>query len=555
MKLYWLVTYIYDLLLFFCVFILLIIVCLAFQLRFFTQTSPVILFLLFFGWGNAQIAFSFFLSTFFDKARSASVVGYLLVIASVLITYLLNSTIFDPTKLPLGIWLLYPPMPFFRSIFLIGIGCGLMECTQLSDLDTEPYSQITYMIIYLYCEVPIFLLLAAYFDQVLPKEYGTRAHPLFPLISVYQFFAKFCRSNSSSPPNPTHNATTFVLDAKTSSRHSSSSIIADQDKLEKVALLGTNDDFVPPTYGVGDDDASSSSQRRVENNTNLSSHHHQSCVVSSNQDDVMVLIEKEITNIVETKRAWDMYSEKTIVHYVALQLGIDSTTTHNLDGFLAFSEQYGEKIAKLFREKLYSVANSHHFAKPIEVMERVYISGYAAACCHQLLDELKISHIINLAVECRNVFPDDFQYFRADLQDNVDQDLSKVLVEIPKYVGAVLADDPEAVVLIHCLGGISRSATIMLAVLMLHNNWSLEKSLLSLREVTQGRCHPNHGFIKQLIQLESQLNITASVNNIDHFLKLMGISNKQFDKQLDKQSDKQSDKVVYPKLDMSIFYQ
>src|SRR3989338_2794100 len=166
MRLYWAVAYLYNLLLFMIIFMLLVFVCLAFQLRFMTETSPLLLFFIFFGWGNVQIAFSFFLSTFFNSARVASVIGYILVISSVLISYLLNVTIFDPLKTPLFIFMLYPPFPFYRAVFIIGLKCGFFECTTWSDLGQEPDSQLITIIVYQFCCIPLYLLLAAYFDHV-----------------------------------------------------------------------------------------------------------------------------------------------------------------------------------------------------------------------------------------------------------------------------------------------------------------------------------------------------------------------------------------------------
>ncbi|KAI1297127.1 Dual specificity protein phosphatase 13 isoform A [Halotydeus destructor] len=57
--------------------------------------------------------------------------------------------------------------------------------------------------------------------------------------------------------------------------------------------------------------------------------------------------------------------------------------------------------------------------------------------------------------------------------------------------------------LIHCMVGLSRSATIALAYLMLKRDMSLEEALRTVRK--QREVRPNDGFLKQLIDLESRI--------------------------------------------------
>jgi len=72
MKWYWAMNYAYDLILYTAIIVVLLAVSFGFQLRFFTQTSMVVILLLFFGWGIAQVSLAVFLSALFNKARSAT---------------------------------------------------------------------------------------------------------------------------------------------------------------------------------------------------------------------------------------------------------------------------------------------------------------------------------------------------------------------------------------------------------------------------------------------------------------------------------------------------
>ena len=78
---YWFVNYLWDIILYFFIIIMMIAVSVAYGLRMFTQTSYVIWIVILIGWGNCQVAMGFVLSAFFNKARTATIVSYLLVIA------------------------------------------------------------------------------------------------------------------------------------------------------------------------------------------------------------------------------------------------------------------------------------------------------------------------------------------------------------------------------------------------------------------------------------------------------------------------------------------
>lgn len=58
-------------------------------------------------------------------------------------------------------------------------------------------------------------------------------------------------------------------------------------------------------------------------------------------------------------------------------------------------------------------------------------------------------------------------------------------------------------ILVHCAMGRSRSATLVLAYLMIHKNMTLVDAI---QQVAKNRCVlPNRGFLKQLRELDKQL--------------------------------------------------
>lgn len=62
---------------------------------------------------------------------------------------------------------------------------------------------------------------------------------------------------------------------------------------------------------------------------------------------------------------------------------------------------------------------------------------------------------------------------------------------------------PSGTVLVHCHVGVSRSATLVLAYLMLKQNLTLVEAICAVKD-NRGVI-PNRGFLRQLIRLNQQL--------------------------------------------------
>ncbi|XP_048509903.1 dual specificity protein phosphatase 3 isoform X2 [Athalia rosae] len=127
-----------------------------------------------------------------------------------------------------------------------------------------------------------------------------------------------------------------------------------------------------------------------------------------------------------------------------------------------------------------------------EVYENIYIGDAATAKNKEYLKKLGITHVLNAAEGKRFGFVDTDKNYYKDTTI--------------KYLGLPLADRPWICirkVFVHCMMGISRSATCVLAYLM------IKKQLLAAEAVTivrQNRdIYPNEGFLHQLAQLDNQL--------------------------------------------------
>uniref|UniRef100_A0A6B2L2M0 ABC transporter domain-containing protein n=1 Tax=Arcella intermedia TaxID=1963864 RepID=A0A6B2L2M0_9EUKA len=138
-----------------------------------------------------MIAFAFLLSVFFTKTRTASIIGYIIMILSGIISdNILSSIISDPNT-PISVLRgisVIPQFCLFRGLRALrnGVAWGGpgMTWSNLTDYGMHE------VFIFLVVEWAVFLLLAFYFEAVLPIGPGVKKHPLF-------FLPKALRSRST----------------------------------------------------------------------------------------------------------------------------------------------------------------------------------------------------------------------------------------------------------------------------------------------------------------------------------------------------------------------
>nr|P0C5A2.1 RecName: Full=Dual specificity phosphatase 29; AltName: Full=Dual specificity phosphatase DUPD1 [Callorhinchus milii] len=146
-----------------------------------------------------------------------------------------------------------------------------------------------------------------------------------------------------------------------------------------------------------------------------------------------------------------------------------------------------------------------------EVWPGIYI-GDETARDKATLQRLKITHILNSAHGKFNIntganyYKDMLiHYYGIEAFDSPDFNLSVFFYSAAKFIRAGL-NTPK--LLVHCAMGRSRSATLVLAYLMIYKNMTVVDAI---QEVIQRRCIlPNRGFLKQLRTLDIQLAIERS---------------------------------------------
>ena len=178
----------------------------------------------------------------------------------------------------------------------------------------------------------------------------------------------------------------------------------------------------------------------------------------------------------------------------------NSIHSENID-IKALNEDFSIKDSE--RKKIISDYYSKHLSEIIPGF--LYISSYNATKNIDLLEKNKITHIINCAADfCENVFEKDnkYTYLSFYLKDHVLENIECIFYECIKFIENVREKGGR--VLVHCIQGISRSVSIVIAYIIFTKKLSYDKAF-NLVQLKREISSPNFGFSIQLQNFYSRL--------------------------------------------------
>jgi len=148
--------------------------------------------------------------------------------------------------------------------------------------------------------------------------------------------------------------------------------------------------------------------------------------------------------------------------------------------------------------------DSHMQSHVSEIEESwLYLGGAANAMNRkELLERKKINCIINACTEVGNYFPKEIEYLNIQLEDLTDQNILDKIEEAVEFL--VRAKEEGKKVLVHCVQGASRSASIIIAYYMKVRGYTL-KEAYNFVNLKRKIVRPNPGFIQQLGEYEQRL--------------------------------------------------
>lgn len=131
----------------------------------------------------------------------------------------------------------------------------------------------------------------------------------------------------------------------------------------------------------------------------------------------------------------------------------------------------------------------------------LYLGGYEAASNQMLLDHHGIKAVLTLTSENRLQYTTDkiFLHKYVMAHDDPRFDLSEHFEQCVEFIENARKNRYN--VLVHCMAGISRSATIILAYLMKTYKYRFDDALQYVR-ARRPIVNPNDGFVLQLRRLE-----------------------------------------------------
>lgn len=136
---------------------------------------------------------------------------------------------------------------------------------------------------------------------------------------------------------------------------------------------------------------------------------------------------------------------------------------------------------------------------PNDIMgRRLFLGNGAQATNQTLLKELNVTHIMNCTEEISNKFEGNgFDYLKIAIKDCDGVTIAKNFGKAYEYIDNTFNANPDNVLFIHCVKGMSRSASMIIMYLMKKFNWSCEKAMTYVKD-RRAIVNPDERFKAQL---------------------------------------------------------
>jgi len=155
--------------------------------------------------------------------------------------------------------------------------------------------------------------------------------------------------------------------------------------------------------------------------------------------------------------------------------------------------------------------------KPSNINGMVYLGDIESATHWPTLSSLQIKRILTVDIRPLDKYEKDIDYLFIKANDFPNEDLLSYFEECYQFISDGLEKGHK--VLVHCMAGVSRSATIVISYLMIKNSITFEQAF-DLVKKKRSFIKPNPGFTRQLILFE-QMNRKVDAMNTDYRLFLL----------------------------------
>jgi len=142
---------------------------------------------------------------------------------------------------------------------------------------------------------------------------------------------------------------------------------------------------------------------------------------------------------------------------------------------------------------------SDNYSEIDKINEKILLGNAEAQKRRDILKAIGVTHILVVGKELKIHHPNDFTYEKIKIEDDEAENISKYFEKTFNFI-----ENAKGLVFVHCMAGVSRSATIVIAYLMRKEGKTYDEA----RKFVKGKrvyISPNDGFVTQLKEFEEKL--------------------------------------------------
>lgn len=139
-----------------------------------------------------------------------------------------------------------------------------------------------------------------------------------------------------------------------------------------------------------------------------------------------------------------------------------------------------------------------------QIIKNLWVGGICSPSNCKNMKSHNIKMIVSTHVGASPLFPYQFEYRLIELLDIPSENIINSFEKILPDIYDVIVNQQKGV-LIHCIAGASRSATITAAYLIKYHNMTADNAIIHMKKL-RDEINPNKGYIKQLKLYEKYIN-------------------------------------------------
>ena len=185
--------------------------------------------------------------------------------------------------------------------------------------------------------------------------------------------------------------------------------------------------------------------------------------------------------------------------FAGLRVTYDYLVGKSTDLMQYFNEDADLKISKVKRiyPKLSKLEQLQwFFGYPTYIKDKIYLGSAFNAATKSTLESLNIKYIINVTDKIENYFPGSYEYETYLIEDNDQQHIIPYLEASYKKIKK-FQEKNNGNILVHCVMGASRSASIVCYYLMREYNLD-PKEIYNAMKLKRECVNPSHTFFNNL---------------------------------------------------------